>query len=442
LNKTNFIIGDLMNTENEEMKNSQIKKVERYRWLIWLILAATYVFVTFHRMSAAVVKDDLQKAFGIGAVQFAVIGSMYFYAYFIMQIPSGILADKIGPKKTVFIFSLIAAVGSIFFGLAPSLNIAYISRFFVGIGVSVVFVCLVKIQSRWFYSRNFALMIGFSGLAANLGAIIAQTPLVIAVNNFGWRNTFVYMGIIMVMFAVLTFIFVKDDPTDMGLPGMDEIENRPRVTVNLNIFQALGSILSNPRTWIISIVYIGLYTGYTVILGTFGTPFLMTVYSIKKVEAANYIISAVVGSAVSGLVIGYLSDKFKARKSILIISSVVTLIMWVIFIYVKLPLTLLSVYLFVFGFMMTAFTLCWTVGNEVNDRRLSGMATGVVNCVGFLGAAIIPVIMGNILDANKNMPEIGYKKAYLVLILLVAVSTVFSFFVTETHATNVYEDRK
>ena len=431
-----------MNTENEEMKNSQIKKVERYRWLIWLILAATYVFVTFHRMSAAVVKDDLQKAFGIGAVQFAVIGSMYFYAYFIMQIPSGILADKIGPKKTVFIFSLIAAVGSIFFGLAPSLNIAYISRFFVGIGVSVVFVCLVKIQSRWFYSRNFALMIGFSGLAANLGAIIAQTPLVIAVNNFGWRNTFVYMGIIMVMFAVLTFIFVKDDPTDMGLPGMDEIENRPRVTVNLNIFQALGSILSNPRTWIISIVYIGLYTGYTVILGTFGTPFLMTVYSIKKVEAANYIISAVVGSAVSGLVIGYLSDKFKARKSILIISSVVTLIMWVIFIYVKLPLTLLSVYLSVFGFMMTAFTLCWTVGNEVNDRRLSGMATGVVNCVGFLGAAIIPVIMGNILDANKNMPEIGYKKAYLVLILLVAVSTVFSFFVTETHATNVYEDRK
>lgn len=431
-----------MNTENEEMKNSQIKKVERYRWLIWLILAATYVFVTFHRMSAAVVKDDLQKAFGIGAVQFAVIGSMYFYAYFIMQIPSGILADKIGPKKTVFIFSLIAAVGSIFFGLAPSLNIAYISRFFVGIGVSVVFVCLVKIQSRWFYSRNFALMIGFSGLAANLGAIIAQTPLVIAVNNFGWRNTFVYMGIIMVIFAVLTFIFVKDDPTDMGLPGMDEIENRPRVTVNLNIFQALGSILSNPRTWIISVVYIGLYTGYTVILGTFGTPFLMTVYSIKKVEAANYIISAVVGSAVSGLIIGYLSDKFKARKSILIISSVVTLIMWVIFIYVKLPLTLLSVYLFVFGFMMTAFTLCWTVGNEVNDRRLSGMATGVVNCVGFLGAAIIPVIMGNILDANKNMPEIGYKKAYLVLILLVAVSTVFSFFVTETHATNVYEDRK
>ena len=68
-----------MNTENEEMKNSQIKKVERYRWLIWLILAATYVFVTFHRMSAAVVKDDLQKAFGIGAVQFAVVQCIFMH---------------------------------------------------------------------------------------------------------------------------------------------------------------------------------------------------------------------------------------------------------------------------------------------------------------------------------------------------------------------------
>ena len=430
-----------MNTNDIE-KSRQIKKVESYRWIVWLILAATYVFVTFHRMSAGVVRSDLEEAFKIGAAQFANIGSMYFYAYFIMQIPSGILADKIGPKKTVFIFSIIAALGSICFGLAPALGVAYISRFFVGIGVSVVFVCLIKIQSRWFYSRNFALMIGFAGLAANLGAIIAQTPLVIAVETFGWRRTFIYMGIIMVIFAILTLLFVRDDPTEMGLPGMDEIENRPIATSNINVMKALGSILSNPKTWTISLVYIGLYTGYTVFLGTFGVSFLMSNYSITKIQAANYIIATVIGSAVSGLVIGYLSDKIKRRKSILIFSSIATLILWIVLIYVKLPLGLLTPYLFVFGFLMTAFTLCWTVGNEVNDRRLSGMSTGVVNCIGFLGAAAIPVIMGKVLDTYKNMPEIGYKKAYFVLIILVGLSTVFSFFSTETYATNVYKEKE
>ena len=175
-----------MKAENLQIKSEEIKKVESYRWVVWTILAATYVFVTFHRMGTGVVKNELQEAFNIGTAQFANIGSMYFYAYFIMQIPSGILADKLGPKKTVFMFSILAAIGSVMFGLAPNIYVAYFGRFLVGIGVSVVFVCLIKIQSRWFYSRNFGLMIGFAGLAANLGAVIAQTPLLIATRTIGW----------------------------------------------------------------------------------------------------------------------------------------------------------------------------------------------------------------------------------------------------------------
>lgn len=212
-----------MNMDVDAKRKEQIKKVESYRWVVWIILALMYVFVTFHRLGTGVVKTDLQETFNIGVAQFATIGSMYFYAYFIMQIPSGILADKLGPKKTVTIFSILAAIGSLIFGLSQTLTMAYLGRFIVGIGVSVVFICLIKIQSRWFYSKNFALMIGFVGLAANTGALLAQTPLVFATSTFGWRNTFVFMGLAMIVFAVLTMVFVKDDPTDMGLPGMDEL---------------------------------------------------------------------------------------------------------------------------------------------------------------------------------------------------------------------------
>lgn len=424
-----------------EFSQQEIKKVESYRWVVWTILAAVYIFVTFHRMGTGVVRNDLQQAFSIGAAQFANIGSMYFYAYFIMQIPSGILADKFGPKKTVAIFSILAAIGSVMFGLAPNIIVAYIGRFLVGIGVSVVFICLIKIQSRWFYSRNFALMIGFVGLAANLGAILAQTPLVYASQQFGWRNTFVYMGLAMVFFAILTILFVKDDPSDMGLPSMDELENRSVSSAKIEVVSALKSIMSNKRTWVISLAYIGLYTGYIVFLGTFGVSFLMQAYNITKVQAANYVILAIIGSAVSGLVIGYISDRFKNRKIPLVVFSIMTLLGWILLIYTRMPLSLLTPFLFIFGFVMSCFTMCWTVGNEVNDRRFSGIATGVVNCVGFFGAAIIPVIMGKILDANKDMPAVGYEKAYLVLIGLIAVSTVATFFTTETGAKNIYESK-
>ena len=244
-----------MDKQVDVKRQKQIKEVERQRWVVWTILALMYIFVTFHRMATGVVRADLQETFGIGAAQFANIGSMYFYAYFIMQIPSGILADKLGPKKTVTIFSILAAIGSVIFGLAPTLTIAYIGRFLVGIGVSVVFICLIKIQSRWFYSKNFALMIGFAGLAANVGALLAQTPLVYAARAFGWRNTFVYMGIAMLFFTALTMLFVKDDPADKGLPGMDELEGRPAVKTNVKVGEALKSVMSNPepglpRLWI------------------------------------------------------------------------------------------------------------------------------------------------------------------------------------------------
>jgi sugar phosphate permease len=429
-----------MELEVNEKRENQIKEVERYRWIVWLVLAATYVFVTFHRMAAGVVKTDLQEAFNIGSAQFANIGSMYFYAYFIMQIPSGILADKLGPKKTVASFAILAALGSVVFGMAPTIMVAYIGRFMVGIGVSVVFICLIKIQSRWFYAKNFALMIGFVGLAANTGALLAQTPLVFATSTFGWRNTFIFMGVAMIIFAVLTMVFVKDDPTDMGLPGMDELEGRPAVKSDIKVGESLKSVMSNSRTWIVSVVNVGLYSGYIILLGTYGVSYLIAAYGLSKVAAANLIISAVVGSAAGSIAIGFLSDKIKKRKFILVICNAATLAGWLLFVYVKLPVALLAPFLFVFGFVMTGFTMTWTIANEVNDRRLSGIATGVVNCVGFAGAAILPVLMGNILDANKLNVFAGYQKAFLILIVVMAASFISSLFATETNAHNVYKE--
>lgn len=430
-----------MNQSNQGyvLDRPEVKKLERYRWVVWTILALTYIFVTFHRMATGVVKAELQETFGIGAAQFATIGSMYFYAYFIMQIPSGILADKIGPRKTAMWFSILAAVGSVIFGLAPTLEMAYLGRFIVGIGVSVIFICLIKIQSRWFYSRNFALMIGFVGLAANTGALMAQTPLVYATGVLGWRTTFVALGIMMLFFAALTKAFVKDDPTEMGLPGMDELEGRPSAKSDVKVLPALKSVLSNPRTWTVSIVNIGMYVGYIVLLGQFGVPYLMESYGLERVQAANMIIAAVAGSAVGAMVIGYVSDRIKRRKPVLVVLSVVSLIGWLLFVYVGIPVAILPVFLFLHGFAITNFTMTWTIANEVNDRRLSGIATGVVNCIGFAGAAIVPVFMGRILDTYSATPQVGYDKAFMILIAVVVVSVLASFFATETNAENVFE---
>jgi sugar phosphate permease len=93
------------------LEKSKVKRVLSYRWVVFGILALSYFFVYFHRVSTAVMSTDLQTTFGVGASSIALLSSAYFYAYTIMQLPLGLLTDNLGPRKTVSIFTLVAAAG-------------------------------------------------------------------------------------------------------------------------------------------------------------------------------------------------------------------------------------------------------------------------------------------------------------------------------------------
>ena len=124
-------------------------KVLKYRWAIFGILAFAYFFVYFHRVSTAVVSEDLQETFGVGAASIALLSSAYFYAYTIMQLPSGLLTDSWGPRKTVSIFTMVAAVGAILTGIASSFLLVIAGRLLIGVGVAMVYIPIMKIQANW-----------------------------------------------------------------------------------------------------------------------------------------------------------------------------------------------------------------------------------------------------------------------------------------------------
>ncbi|MCC5909975.1 MAG: MFS transporter [Clostridiaceae bacterium] len=109
-------------------------------------------------MALGVVRDELIKEFHITSTTFGYLGSTYFYVYMMMQIPSGILADTLGARKTVASGTILAAVGSMIFGLAPSIGYVFLGRLLVGLGVSVVLICILKILSQWFMIKEFATM--------------------------------------------------------------------------------------------------------------------------------------------------------------------------------------------------------------------------------------------------------------------------------------------
>jgi len=243
-----------------------IKKMMKYRYLVWGCLAIAYLVVFFHRLAAGVVRLDLINAFNITDSTFSAIGTTYFYVYLIMQIPTGMLVDSIGPRKTVTVGSLIAGVGSILFGAAANVPMLFVGRFLIGLGVSVIFVSTLKILSQWFRPSEFSTMTGITVFIGTMGGVIAQTPLAVLVENTSWRTAFIGIGIFSLFLTVALFLLVRNNPKEIGLPSLDEadgIVSMNQATVPKqswsDLFKSVVIVMKNRRTWPIFFLYAGFY---------------------------------------------------------------------------------------------------------------------------------------------------------------------------------------
>ena len=130
------------------------RRFQRLRWTIYAILVLAYMTVFFHRMAPGVVSAELMAAFHTSGAALGSLAAMYYYIYTAMQIPAGVLADTLGARIGVALGCLVAGGGSILFGVAETLETASVGRFLVGLGVSVVFVGLMRSNAHWFSERH------------------------------------------------------------------------------------------------------------------------------------------------------------------------------------------------------------------------------------------------------------------------------------------------
>ena len=77
----------------------QTRQHFRLRWTAFVIVGLAYVLSFFHRFAPASISGELQKAFQTSGAELGGLAAMYFYVYTAMQIPTGILADTLGPRR-------------------------------------------------------------------------------------------------------------------------------------------------------------------------------------------------------------------------------------------------------------------------------------------------------------------------------------------------------
>src|SRR5690554_224282 len=410
-----------------------------YQWRNWWILALAFMVVFFHRYSTAVVTDDLARDMELTGTQISNLGSMYFYAYALMQLPSGLLSDFLGPRRTVTVGMLLAGVGAILFGLAPGINLAYYARLLVGLGVSVVFISLLKIQSVWFAPERFATMTGFASFVGNIGAVLATTPLAMLVLAIGWRQSFVAMGALSMLLVVATWLFVLDSPAKVGLEGAGQKQNRPR----FGLWQGIRRVIRVPGTWINFVIIAGLMGGVMSFSSVWGVPYLMQVYGFDKAQASQYVLMLNMGILVGSFFVGMVADKLGKKKPLIIGGCMGLTFFWlyiVVFAQGMPPVWLLTPLYFSGGILGVVYVLCFASVKEVNHPELSGTATGVVNIAGFFAASVANLAIGwsldkvwdgKLVDGVRFYGQTGFQQAMIILVAFAALALAASFLLPE-----------
>jgi sugar phosphate permease len=421
------------------MAVSPEKKVLSFRWLIFLVLALAYFFVYFHRLSLSVVANDLMQDFHASAGVMGLLGSVYFYCYAVMQFPAGLLSDSLGPRKTVTSFLLLAAVGSLLFGFAPTINMAFIGRVMVGFGVSMVFIPTMKILSQWFRTREFALMAGILNAVGGLGVMAATWLLALMTRHFGWRLSFELIGIITFLLVALVWLIVRDHPADRGWPSLAEIDHQGEgtapVTAKIGLWEGAGQVVSEKYFWPVAIWFFfdcGIFFGFGAL---WSGPYLMHVYGLSRAEAGAILSMIAWGMIFGSPLLGFLSERIvHSRKKVLMVCmSVLTVEFFILFIYpVGLPRAALYVIFFLFSFCSSAVVVIgFTTTKELFPAAITGTSVGTVNLFPFFGGAIFMPLLGKVLDAYPKTAAGGYAlEAYTKLLLILAISSLICLFCT------------
>jgi len=145
-------------------------------------LAAFYI-----RVSPAVMTTELMRDLHISAGDLGYLSAFYYYAYVLMQFPTGLIVDALGARKLLVLGSLAAAAGTLLFALSNNFILACAGRAIMGAATAIGWVITLKLATHWFPSRRFAMLTGLGLLIGNIGALFAQVPLRILVESFGWR---------------------------------------------------------------------------------------------------------------------------------------------------------------------------------------------------------------------------------------------------------------
>jgi len=176
--------------------------------LIFCVFAFGFFISNLLRSITATLTPVLTTEFDLTAGNLGLLAGGYFLGFSLMQIPAGFLLDKYGPKKIVAYFLLIALISTVSFAFAKNFAGLLISRFFIGVGVSVCLMGPLTGYRVWFEEKYQQRANSWMLMVASFGFVISTLPVQVLLPMIGWRSIFILIAFLILLSIILIVLFI------------------------------------------------------------------------------------------------------------------------------------------------------------------------------------------------------------------------------------------
>jgi nitrate/nitrite transporter NarK len=364
--------------------------------------------------------------FGLSYSEAGLVMSIGLLPYALMQVPSGLLSDRWGPRRILLLFLAIAIVGNVAFMVAGGYPAILTSQIIIGFGSSVVFICAVKIIEAWLPSESLGRNLGVLSAASSLGSFIAYSGLPLLHSTFkSWRPA--YMGLTLAMVGALALIalLVRDKPK------AEEKKNRRSLEV-------LRSVASNR---VLLPLFVGYFiSGFNWCFWSWMPKFLVDTKGFSYVDAGFVASISTATSIVGCVIVGAVSDRLRKRKLPLAVFAAMDSFMLALIILLPSSTTVPAFFVScaILGITSTMWVLPYAMVAETLPRSLSGVGLGLLNFLGYVGSIVMTPIFGSLIDRTGSYALSNQ----LVVAISIIVFFVYSAFVKDTYPRSADNPRR
>jgi D-galactonate transporter len=395
-------------------------------WRIIPLLLVCYMVAYLDRINIGYAQLQMKQVLSFGDAVYGLGAGIFFIGYFLFEVPSNLMLEKIGARKTLLrimsCWGLVAA--AMMFVQTPTQF--YVLRFLLGVFEAGFFPGIILYLTYWYPSARRGQMIAIFMAATTMASGIAG-PLCGGIMKYldganglaGWQWLFLVQGLPATLLGIVAYFHLQDKPEDAHWLSASEktaLRNNlvhDQENVASSSHASLGQMFRDRRVYVLALVYFLLLGAtYTMI---FWVPTLIKSWGVADLMQIGLYSALPSLVGVFGMIlIGRHSDKHGERRWHFAASVVLAAIGLGITTMTQgnLGMSLAALSLAVIG-IASATPLFFTIATEYLSKAAAAGGIALISSLGNLGAAASPAVTGAI-NARTGSPVYSM---YLVMAL-------------------------